>query len=113
MSLVITGKITDILNIESGTSKAGKEWKKQNFVVDTGAEFNPTICFGVFGDEKVENLTKYNKVGDEVEVSFNVSSREYEGKYYHNVDAWRIDKVNTASAPADVPVATEEDDLPF
>ena len=29
MSLVITGKITNILEVESGTSKAGKEWKKQ------------------------------------------------------------------------------------
>ena len=110
--LKVSGKIEKILPVESGTSKAGKEWKKQNFVINTGAEFNPTICFSVFGDEKVDNLTKYNKEGDEVEVHFNVSSREWEGKYFHNVDAWRIEKVGaTVSDPSEGNATAG--DLPF
>ena len=48
MSLVVKGKIANILEVESGTSKAGKEWKKQGFVVDTGAQFNPLVCFSYF-----------------------------------------------------------------
>ena len=83
-------KITSILDVEKGTSKAGKDWQKQNFVIDTGEKFNNIICFQVFGADKCEALTKYNKVGDVVNVSFNVSSREYNGKYYHNLDAWMI-----------------------
>ena len=88
--LKVTGKITSILDVETGTSKAGKEWQKINFVIDTGADFNNIVCFQIFGEEKVENFTKYNKVGSEVDVSFNVSSREYKGKYYHNLDAWKV-----------------------
>ena len=71
--LKIKGRITKVLDVESGTSKAGKEWKKQNFVIDTGDQYNPDVCFQLFGDDKLEAFAKYNKVGDEVEVSFNVS----------------------------------------
>lgn len=111
-----TGVITEILPVESGTSKAGKEWQKQSFVIDTNADFNPLICFGVFGDEKVENLNKYNKVGDTVTVQFNVSSNRWapEGKpvkYFTSLDAWRIEKAGVTESKA--PAATEEDDLPF
>ena len=52
MSLKISGTITKILEIESGVSKAGKEWKKQGFVINTGADYNPEICFSLFGEEK-------------------------------------------------------------
>jgi len=102
------GKITNILEIESGTSKAGKEWKKQNFVIDIGAQYNPEVCFQVFGDDKIDMLSS-NKIGDNVEVLFNVSSREFNGKYYHNIDAWAINNID--NKPSNKPV--EDDDLPF
>ena len=89
MSNTIKGKITKVLEVESGTSKAGKEWRKQDFVVDTGDQYNPEVCFNLFGDEKIEMLFKFSE-GQEVEISFNVSSREFNGKYYHNLDAWKI-----------------------
>ena len=41
--LKVSGKITSILDVEKGTSKAGKEWQKQNFVIDTGEKFNNII----------------------------------------------------------------------
>ena len=91
----VKGKITQILTVENGTSKSGKEWKSQNFIIDTGDQYNPNICFKVFGEEKTDNLTKFNKVGDEVEVEFNLSSREYEGKWYHEISAWKISKVSS------------------
>ena len=56
MSLSIKGKLSRKLSIESGTSKAGKEWKKQSFIIDTGAQYNPEICFQLFGDDKIEML---------------------------------------------------------
>lgn len=86
--LVVKGKLVKKLEIEKGTSKANKEWQKQNFVIDTGAQYNPEICFQVFGD-KIDILNNF-KEGQEVEVKFNVSSREFNGKYYHNLDAWFI-----------------------
>ena len=119
MSLAITGKLVKALDEESGTSKAGKEWKKQSFVIDTGAQFNPEICFSLFGEDKITMLQGINP-GEEIEVSFNLSSREYNGRYYHNTDAWRINRAAAVvvAAPADdAPFPTEadaeEDDLPF
>jgi len=115
--LKVSGKIEKILPVESGTSQSGKDWKKQGFIINTGADFNPTICFSVFGDEKVQKLSE-NKEGDNVEVSFNVSSREWankEGKvsYFHNLDAWKIVPLVANNAPTEVAPNAAEDDLPF
>ena len=128
MSLSIKGRISQVLSVESGTSKAGKEWKKQGFVVDTGAQFNPMVCFSLFGEEKIALLNGV-EAGHEVEVFFNLSSREFNGKWYHNVDAWKIEAVanetpgNDAPLPSDEPPITlntadlsiddDDDDLPF
>ena len=121
MSLTVKGKIVNILPVESGTSKAGKEWKKQGFVVDTGAQFNPLVCFSLFGDDKINMLRDFGQ-GQEVEVAFNISSREFNGKWYHNIDAWKITGAtqgNPATASSEAPLPTideapsEDDDLPF
>jgi len=118
MSFSIKGKLSRKLSIESGTSKAGKEWKKQSFLLDTGAQYNPEICFQLFGDDKIEILTQHNE-GDQIEVSFNLSSKEFNGRYFHNIDAWRIERISTGNtiktddAPEFNAPATEEDDLPF
>jgi len=111
-NLTIKGKITTVLEVESGTSKAGKEWQKQTFVLDTGAQYNPEVAFSLFGSEKIENFAKYNKVGDEVEVSFNVSSREYNGKYFHNLDAWKVFK-STNEPAQDLNSSDSNDGLPY
>ena len=117
--LTMTGKILKILEVEKGTSKAGKDWQKINFVLSTGSEYNPEVAFQIFGEEKVANFIKYNKVGQVVDVSFNISSREYNGKYFHNLDAWKIFK-SDAAEPNQSPLkevelekASAEDDLPF
>ena len=112
MSLEIKGKITKKLPVESGTSKAGKEWKKGGLVVDTGSDYNPEVCLSFFGDEKLEMLSKF-KEGQIVKVLFNVSSREYNGKYFHNLDAWKIDLDGGVVSPVLNSNDTESDDLPF
>ena len=114
--LKIKGKITTVLEVESGTSKAGKEWKKQSFVIDTGDQFNPLVCFSLFGEEKIKLLLQFG-VGENIEVGFNVSSREFSGKYYHNLDAWKLNKAE--SKPVAVPVSADlnssdsNDGLPY
>ena len=117
MSLSIKGILSKKLEAESGTSKAGNEWKKQSFIINTGSQYNPEICFQLFGEEKIEMLNHHNE-GDQVLVSFNLSSREYNGRYFHNIDAWKIENVNPESSNTeeiptfDIP-ANEDDDLPF
>ena len=107
----VTGTIKQVLNVEQGTSKAGKEWKKLNFILESkDGEYNNTICFDVFGEEKVDNFLKFNNVGDNVTVSFNVSSREYNERWYTQTSAWMVKK-NTSESETKLEEA--KDDLPF
>jgi len=76
--LKINGTITKMLPAETGTSKAGKSWTKQSFILDTGASYDPEICLGMFGIDKVEQLNNFS-VGDKVEAFFNIKSREFNG----------------------------------
>ena len=101
--LRIEGQLKSILPIEKGTSKAGKEWQKQSFVIDTGDEYNPDVCFQLFGDKKVK-LLEGIQTNSKVEVLFNVSSREYNGRYFHNLDAWSVkDLSNKKEDNGDLP----------
>ena len=111
MGLDTKGKVVKVLEVESGTSKAGKEWKKQGFVINNDNEFNPEICFSVFGEDKLQMVSEL-KVGEEVTVHFNLSSREFNSKYYHSIDAWRIEKV-VSEQVAETVTDDLDDTLPF
>ena len=107
----VTGTIKQVLDIEQGTSKAGKEWKKLNFILESkDGDYTNTICFDVFGEEKVDNFVKFNNVGDNVTVSFNVSSREHNGRWYTQTSAWMVKK-NTSESKLEE--EKDVDSLPF
>ena len=110
----VTGTITKVLETKTGTSKAGKEWSKLDFILETTEEYNNLYCLGIFGAEKVEKFLQYNKVGNEVDVEFNVSCNEFEGKYYTSLNAWKVFKAATDedAQPEGEPDAGS-DDLPF
>ena len=126
MSNKVTGEIIDILPTESGTSKAGKDWKKLTFAIDTKEEYNNILALELFGDEKVDNFLKYNKVGRTVEVEFNISSNKWKDRYFTTASAWKVSKANdtptalqqaasiidAAFPPAD-DIQEAPDDLPF
>ena len=108
----VTGKITKVLDTQKGTSAAGKDWQKLSFILETTEDYNNLYCFDVFGDEKVEQFLKYNKVGQEVDVSFNVQTNEYKGKYYTSLQSWKIFKAEAGETAQEV-AQEEADDLPF
>lgn len=108
--LQITGKITKVLEPQTGTSKAGKEWIKQSFIVQTTEDFNNIYCFEIFGEEKVSQFNQFNKVNDTVTVKFNVSCNEWEGKYFTNLSAWRVESEAVNGEGEPIPMT---DDLPF
>lgn len=112
MNETIKGTVKQLLEVQSGVAKSsGNEWKKQIFIVanNDGYEGKEQIfAFEIFGAEKVENLSKYNKVGDKVEVSFNIQTNEYNGKYYTSLQAWKV----MSATPAEIK-AEPTDDLPF
>lgn len=102
----VTGKITKILELQTGTTAAGTEWKKQCFILETTEQYNNLYCFEIFGAEKVDNFLKYNKVENVVKVDFNVNTKEWQGKYFTSLSAWKVFK---AEAVEEKPEA----DLPF
>ena len=87
----ITGKLVKKLPVESGISKSGKEWTKQSILVEQNTEYNKEVVISFFGD-KVKNLRDIQE-GSEIDVSINLSSREFKGKYYHNIDGWFVAKM--------------------
>ena len=111
----VKGKVVKKLPIESGISKSEKVWKKQVIVVNTGADYNPEIAIQAFGDDKIKDLNKLS-VGDSVLIKCNVSSREYKGRYFHNIDGYWFTKntKNEGHDPNEVmPDEQQDDDLPF
>jgi len=83
----ITGKLQIILPLTEGQGKNGT-WKKQEFVIETADQYPKKICMNVWGD-KVDEFKRY-KIGDLLTCSLDISSREYNGKWYTDIRAWRI-----------------------
>ena len=80
----ISGTIKKILPLQSGTSKAGNEWKKRNVVITQFGEYGKDVCITAFGGAALESISRFI-VGDTVDVKVNVESREFNGKYYTNL----------------------------
>jgi single-stranded DNA-binding protein len=79
----------------SGTSAKGA-WRKQDVVFELPGEFNRKVCVTFFGD-RAEDAASLSE-GDAVTVSVNVESREYNGKWYTDVKAWKIVRESTFRA---------------
>lgn len=112
--LKLTGKIKVIDEIQQGTSKDGKDWQKINFVISNndgheGAE--QIFAFEIFGEEKVQKFLEHNKEGKEVEVSFNIRTNEWKGKYFTSLQAWKVWGVEAGEHVAET--VDEEEPLPF
>ena len=87
----IIGKLTKKLERETGVSNSGKTWEKQSILVEQNVEYNKEVAISFFGD-KIKSIRDIEE-GSDVSVSINLSSREYNGKYYHNIDGWFIAKL--------------------
>ena len=98
MSLEIKGKIEKVLEIKKFPKKdsPNENWVTQDYLLRTTEEYNNLYCLNVFGEENVENFAKYNKVGDNVKVLFNVNTRENNGRYFTSLSSWRIEKIEQA-----------------
>lgn len=103
MALELEGTLRQKLAVQSGTSARGS-WAKQEFVLEfPDGNYTSQACFTAWGQEKVAELDKYQE-GDRVKVSFNLKSREYNGRWYNDLQIWRIAPAGQA-APAAAPAA--------
>lgn len=133
----ISGRIIQKLPLQSGVAKSsGNPWKKQEYVLETHDNYPRKVKFDFFG----ERVDQYQlELGEEVTVSFDLESREFNGRWYTDVRAWKADKQGavpqggfTTTAPQQAtpefgaapaagiqpqspfpPASNAEDDLPF
>lgn len=118
-----SGKVIAVLPVKSGTSKAGNPWMVQEYVIESNEMYPKKMCFDVFGEDKIKQFDI--KVGDELTVSFDIDAREWQGRWFNSIRAWRVERVSNAGAPGapvPPPMPTEQpeflqgndnDDLPF
>lgn len=122
MDLKIAGKVVEILEEQSGEGRNGP-WRKQDFVIETAGEYPKKICITQWGDD----IEKFGVgEGDELTAHIDIQSREYQGRWYTDVKAWRVEKQQAAQqsappagdpfdpGPTDFgPTDDGDDDLPF
>lgn len=102
--LNISGIVLDILPLQTGTSKAGNQWQKQDFILETGGQYPRKVCICLFGD----NVAKFPlQVGQSVTASVDIESREFNARWYTDVRAWNVVyNGQQQGAPAPAPTAT-------
>lgn len=116
----LTAKLIQLLPLQTGTGKNG-QWKKQDIIVETDGTYPKKVCISIWGDKINESVLK---IGSQLAISFDVESREYNGKWYTDVKAWKIETASAAktaggdAGPIDQPYFEEgqmesKDDLPF
>lgn len=96
-------------------------FNKRAFVITTEEQYPNDIQFELLKD-KTSVLNGY-QMGERIKVFFDIRGREYQGKYYNNLVAWRVDRAGVENAaPAATPPAgpppeafasPADDDLPF
>ena len=94
----IVGKIIQVLPEQGGTSKTGNPWKLQAYVLETQEQYPRKVCFELFGEDRIKNNPC--KIDDVVTVSFDIESREFNGRWYTSIRAWRVQQGAVAATPA-------------
>lgn len=102
----ITGKIIEILPLKQGRSAKG-EWQKQDFILETQDQFPKKVCISVWNNK----FDVTSMQGSQVKAFIDVESREYNGKWYTDVKAWKIEQLDAAETGNQPPLPTEEDDI--
>ena len=109
----LTGKLVQVLPLQTGTGKNG-QWKKQDIILETEGTYPKKVCISIWGDKINESQLKQ---GNMLTVQFDVESREYNGRWYTDVKAWKVEagKTGGSQQPQDMEGYAEEskDDLPF
>ena len=95
----ISGKIIQVLPEQGGVSKtSGKEWKLQAYVLETQEQFPKKVHFEVFGEDRIK--ANPCQLDDVVTDSFDIEIREFNGRWYTSIRAWKIQQGVVEAAPA-------------
>jgi len=119
MELKITGTVKQVLEEQSGEGRGGP-WRKQEFILETDGKYPKSVCMVVWGD----NIDQFAVQADErLTAHIDIASREYNGRWYTDVKAWKVERDSDTDGgppkmPADEPFleppdGDDDDGLPF
>ena len=95
----LIGKAIAALQVKSGVSqRTGEQWQSREYVIETQEQYPKKICFEVFGTDKLKEFNIRNN--DLIKVHFDISAREYNGKWYNSIRAWKVEHVNQDGSAA-------------
>ena len=98
----IVGKITQVLPVQEGVSKStGNPWKIQSYILETLEQYPRKVCFEIFGEDRIKNNPC--EIDQIVTVSFDIESREFNGRWYTSIRAWRVQQGDTTANAATQP----------
>jgi len=85
----IVGKIIQVLPLQEGISKtSGNPWKVQGYVLETQEQYPRKVQFEIFGEDRIKNNPC--QVDEIVTVSFDIESREVNGRWFTSIRAWKV-----------------------
>ena len=96
----LNGRIIAVLPVQTGQGRNG-EWKKQEYVLEynSDSQYPKRMCFNLWGDK----IDQFNiREGQQLTVSFDVDCREFQGRWYNDIRAWRVIE-QQAAASSDIP----------
>jgi hypothetical protein len=86
----IKGQVVAILPLESGVTKAGKDWQKLTIIIEfSEGNYQKKLALSATKEELIQTL-KNLKQGDSITASINLESREFNGKWFNSVNVWKI-----------------------
>ena len=101
----VVGKIIQVLPAQEGVGRNGNPWKVQPYVLETLDQYPRKVHFEVFGEDRIkQNPCELDQL---VTVSFDIESREFNGRWYTSIRAWRIQQGDTTQAAAGAPATTQ------
>lgn len=105
----IKGRLVQKLPVQTGQGKNG-EWKKQEFVIELEGTYPKKVCISSWGEKvNVDSLID----GSYINVFFDIESREFNGKWYTNLTAWKVESAGDTpqSLPPVPPIETYNPDM--
>ena len=96
----IIGKVVRLGNLTEGTSARGP-WRKQELIIETEEQYPRTVCL-ICWTNQIDEIQKFAP-GQTIKAQIDLSSREFNGKWYTDVRVWRFDPVGVPAAPAAAP----------
>lgn len=96
----ITGKVVRLGTLTEGTSARGP-WRKQELIIETEEQYPRTVCL-ICWTNQIDEIQKFAP-GQSIKAQIEISSREFNGKWYTDVRVWRFDPVGATAAPSPAP----------